>query len=44
LYYSGTIEADHAELSFQLNGKVIDILVDEGRKLEKSTSGYFRRV
>jgi HlyD family secretion protein len=36
LYYSGTIEADHAELSFQLNGKVTDILVDEGEKVRKN--------
>ncbi len=31
LYYSGTIEAKHAELSFQANGRIVDILVDEGQ-------------
>jgi len=36
LYYSGTIEADHAELSFQVNGKVIDILVEEGENVKKN--------
>jgi HlyD family secretion protein len=31
LYYSGTIEARRAELSFQVSGRVVDILVDEGQ-------------
>lgn len=35
LYYSGTIEADHAELSFQVNGKVIDVFADEGEAVEE---------
>jgi len=31
LYYSGTIEARRAELAFQVSGRVVDILVDEGQ-------------
>lgn len=30
LYYSGTIEATRADLSFQVSGQVTDVLVDEG--------------
>ena len=35
LYYSGTLEATQAELSFQVSGRVVDILVDEGFSVEK---------
>lgn len=35
LYYSGTIEATQAELSFQVNGRVAEVLVDEGHSVEK---------
>lgn len=35
LYYSGTIEAKHAELSFQVSGRTIDVPVDEGEFVEK---------
>ena len=35
LYYSGTIEAKHAELAFQVSGRIIDVLVDEGQFVEK---------
>jgi HlyD family secretion protein len=35
LYYSGTIEATQAELSFQVNGRVVEVLVDEGHSVEK---------
>jgi HlyD family secretion protein len=35
LYYSGTIEAKQADLSFLINGRVMDIAVDEGQKVEK---------
>ena len=35
LYYSGTIEAIKAELSFQVSGRVIAVLVDEGQSVEK---------
>ena len=35
LYYSGTIEAITAELSFQVNGRVTAVLVDEGKAVEK---------
>lgn len=35
LYYSGTIEATQAELAFEVNGRVIKVLVDEGEKVEK---------
>lgn len=35
LYYSGTIEATQAELSFQVSGRVISVPVDEGEKVEK---------
>jgi HlyD family secretion protein len=36
LYYSGTIEAKQAELAFQVNGKVVDLLVNEGQKVNKN--------
>ncbi|UCF89979.1 MAG: biotin/lipoyl-binding protein, partial [Desulfobacterales bacterium] len=35
LYYSGTIEATQANLAFQVNGRVQDVLVDEGHAVEK---------
>ena len=35
LYYSGTIEARQANLSFQVSGRVIDVPVDEGQSVEK---------
>ena len=35
LYYSGTIEAIKAELSFQISGRVTAVLVDEGQSVEK---------
>ena len=35
LYYSGTIEAKHAELGFQVSGRIRDVLVDEGQLVEK---------
>ena len=35
LYYSGTIEAVKAELSFQISGRVTSVLVDEGQSVEK---------
>ncbi len=35
LYYSGTIEAKHAELAFQVSGRIRDVLVDEGQLVEK---------
>ena len=35
LYYSGTIEATQSELSFQVNGRVVSVLVDEGQSVEK---------
>jgi multidrug resistance efflux pump len=36
LYYSGTIEATRADLSFQLNGRVDAVLVDEGHAVKRS--------
>ena len=36
LYYSGTLEATQAELSFQVSGKVTDLPVDEGQSVEKA--------
>ena len=36
LYYSGTIEAKHAELGFQVSGRIRDVLVDEGQLVEKN--------
>ena len=35
LYYSGTIEAKHAELAFQVSGRIIDVAVDEGEFVKK---------
>jgi HlyD family secretion protein len=35
LYYSGTLEATQAELSFQVSGRVTDLPVDEGQSVEK---------
>jgi HlyD family secretion protein len=35
LYYSGTIEATHAELAFQVSGRVADVLADEGDLVER---------
>jgi len=35
LYYSGTIEAKHAELGFQVSGRIRDVLADEGQLVEK---------
>ncbi len=35
LYYSGTLEATQAELSFQVSGRVADVPVDEGQSVEK---------
>jgi HlyD family secretion protein len=34
LYYSGTIEATQADLSFQVGGRVRDVPVDEGQAVE----------
>lgn len=36
LYYSGTIEAKQAELAFQVNGKVVDLPVNEGQRVSKN--------
>jgi len=36
LYYSGTLEATQAELSFQASGRIIDLPVDEGQSVEKN--------
>lgn len=35
LYYSGTIEATQADLSFQVTGRVAEVLVDEGYSVDK---------
>ncbi len=35
LLYSGTIEARESDLSFQVSGRVITILADEGQSIEK---------
>ena len=35
LYYSGTIEATQADLSFQVGGRVQDVPVDEGYSFVK---------
>jgi HlyD family secretion protein len=35
IYYSGTIEARTAELSFQVSGRVVEILADEGERVQK---------
>jgi HlyD family secretion protein len=36
LYYSGTIEAKQAELAFQVNGKIVELLVNEGQRVSKN--------
>jgi HlyD family secretion protein len=36
LYYSGTIEAKQADLSFQVGGLVTEVFVDEGQSVDKS--------
>lgn len=36
LYYSGTIEAKRAELSFQVSGRIVEVLVDEGQFVERN--------
>jgi HlyD family secretion protein len=35
LYYSGTIEAIQSNLAFQVSGRVLEVLVDEGRMAQK---------
>ncbi len=35
LYYSGTIEAKKSELAFQLSGRVVRVLAEEGEGVEK---------
>jgi len=35
LYYSGTVEATRSELSFQVNGRVVSVLVDEGQVIKR---------
>jgi HlyD family secretion protein len=35
LYYSGTLEATEAELSFQVSGRVVSLPVDEGQSVDK---------
>ncbi len=35
LYYSGTIESTNSELSFQVSGRVVQVLVDEGFSVRK---------
>ncbi|MBN2061096.1 MAG: efflux RND transporter periplasmic adaptor subunit [Deltaproteobacteria bacterium] len=35
VYYSGTIEATQADLAFQINGRVVDVFVDEGEAVKK---------
>lgn len=35
IYYSGTIEATHSDLAFQVNGRVTEVLVDEGQEVRK---------
>jgi len=35
-YYSGTIEATTAELSFQISGRTVSVSVDEGETVEKN--------
>lgn len=34
-YYSGTIEADRADLAFQVSGRVAEVAVDEGQLVKK---------
>jgi len=38
LYYSGTIEATQANLSFQVSGRVAQVFIDEGEPVEKDQS------
>jgi HlyD family secretion protein len=35
LYYSGTMESTNSELSFQVTGRVVQVLVDEGQAVKK---------
>lgn len=35
IYYSGTIEARQANLSFQISGRVMEVYVEEGQSVEK---------
>jgi len=35
LFYSGTIESTNSELSFQVAGRVVQVLVDEGQAVKK---------
>lgn len=35
LYYSGTVEATTSDLAFQVSGRVVKVLVDEGEGVEK---------
>jgi len=35
LYYSGTIEAKQAELGFQVSGRIVEVVVDEGQFVKK---------
>jgi len=35
LYYSGTIEAKQAELGFQVSGRIVEVLVDEGQFVKR---------
>lgn len=35
LYYSGTIESKHAELGFQISGRITGVLADEGELVKK---------
>jgi len=35
LYYSGTIEAKQAELGFQVSGRIVEVLVNEGEFVKK---------
>ncbi len=35
LYYSGTVESTNSELSFQVSGRVVEVLVDEGNAVKK---------
>jgi len=35
LYYSGTIDVTQSELSFQVSGRVVSVLVNEGQHVEK---------
>jgi HlyD family secretion protein len=41
-YYSGTIEADTANLAFQVEGRVGEVLVDEGQVLARLTQAEFK--